>query len=80
MMPIRNPITGSNASESTPNTEIRMGNDTAIANGPLKPGVAPTTIPLRKPANTMTIVIGIGIPATVAIGAAVNTARTPAQM
>ena len=79
MMPIRNPSTGSRASGLKPKMVIRMGSEIAMANGPPSPGVAPTTMPPRKPRTTMTTVIEIGRPKTAATGASVNTAATPSQ-
>ena len=58
-------MTGNKAEISKPNTEIRIGKETAIAIGPARPGVAPTITPVRNPKKTMTNVTGIGMPATV---------------
>ena len=77
MMPIRKPSTGSRAAAVKPKLDSRMGSDTAIANGPDSPGMAPTTMPASRPENTITSVIEIGSPNTTATGSAVNTAASP---
>jgi hypothetical protein len=52
----------------------------AIATGPAKPGVAPTAIPKRNPANTIATVMEIDIPNNVSTAGPEKTASTPNSM
>ena len=77
MTPTRNPRTGSNALTSNPNMDMRIGKEIAIAEGPPRPGVAPTTTPKRNPKNTIKTVIETGIKPIVNTGSVAKTAAIP---
>ena len=79
MTPTRNPNTGNSADSENPNTEIRIGRDTAIRKGPLRPGVAPVTIPARNPVTIIRIVTGISTPRMLNASGPRNTAVMPAH-